>query len=232
MDAAARRDAGLLGRERALGAGRAASCSCAGSPSRTSATSAGSCRYLAADGANQEGAYWRYETAVRALESRLGSITGGNGAIYAVRREAYMRLDPRTSHDLSLPFNLVKRGWRAVYEPAAARRAAAAVGRGRVRAQAADDEPRLADRHARRDAGPARLRLPCTGSRSSRTACFATRRRCCTWSLSARTWRWSAEAGCTSLTLAAQLALLAGAALEPLTGGACACSRSATTTCW
>ena len=56
---------------------------------------------------------------MRALESRLGSVTAGNGAIYAVRRDAYLRLDPRTSHDLSFPFNLVKRGWRAVYEPAA-----------------------------------------------------------------------------------------------------------------
>jgi cellulose synthase/poly-beta-1,6-N-acetylglucosamine synthase-like glycosyltransferase len=79
----------------------------------------GELRYLAADGTNQEGAYWRYETAVRALESRLGSVTAGNGAIYAVRRDAYLRLDPRTSHDLSLPFNLVKRGWSALYEPLA-----------------------------------------------------------------------------------------------------------------
>jgi glycosyltransferase involved in cell wall biosynthesis len=75
--------------------------------------------YLAADGSNQEGLYWHYENGVRALESRLASVTAGNGAIYAVRREAYLRLDPRTSHDLSFPFNLVKRGWRAVYEPAA-----------------------------------------------------------------------------------------------------------------
>jgi cellulose synthase/poly-beta-1,6-N-acetylglucosamine synthase-like glycosyltransferase len=79
----------------------------------------GQLRYLSADGSNQEGAYWRFETAVRALESRLGSITAGNGAIYAVRRDAYMRLDPRTSHDLSFPFNMVKKGWRAVYEPRA-----------------------------------------------------------------------------------------------------------------
>jgi cellulose synthase/poly-beta-1,6-N-acetylglucosamine synthase-like glycosyltransferase len=79
----------------------------------------GRLRYLDADGNNLEGTYWRYETAVRELESRLASITAGNGAIYAVRREAYLRLDPRTSHDLSLPFNLVKRGWRAVYEPRA-----------------------------------------------------------------------------------------------------------------
>jgi cellulose synthase/poly-beta-1,6-N-acetylglucosamine synthase-like glycosyltransferase len=79
----------------------------------------GRLRYLAADGSNQEGLYWRYETAVRALETKLGSVTAGNGAVYAVRREAYLRLDPRTSHDLSFPFNLVKRGWRAIYEPAA-----------------------------------------------------------------------------------------------------------------
>jgi glycosyltransferase involved in cell wall biosynthesis len=79
----------------------------------------GQLRYLSAEGGNQEGAYWRFETAVRALESRLRSVTAGNGAIYAVRREAYLRVDPRTSHDLSLPFNLVKRGWRAVYEPLA-----------------------------------------------------------------------------------------------------------------
>jgi hypothetical protein len=79
----------------------------------------GALRYLAPDGSNQEGLYWRYETAVRGLETRLGSITAGNGAVYAVRREAYLRLDPRTSHDLSFPFNLVKRGWRAVYEPRA-----------------------------------------------------------------------------------------------------------------
>jgi cellulose synthase/poly-beta-1,6-N-acetylglucosamine synthase-like glycosyltransferase len=75
--------------------------------------------YLTADGSNQEGVYWRYENAVRAQESRLASVTAGNGAIYAVRREAYLRLDPRTSHDLSFPFNLVKRGWRALYEPRA-----------------------------------------------------------------------------------------------------------------
>jgi cellulose synthase/poly-beta-1,6-N-acetylglucosamine synthase-like glycosyltransferase len=70
-------------------------------------------------GTNQEGAYWRYETLVRSLESRLGSVTAGNGGLYATRRESYIRVDPRMGHDLSFPFNMVKRGWRAVYEPAA-----------------------------------------------------------------------------------------------------------------
>jgi glycosyltransferase involved in cell wall biosynthesis len=68
---------------------------------------------------NQEGVYWRYELAVRALESRLSSITAGNGAIYATRRNAYIVVDPIMGHDLSLPFNIVKRGLRAVYVPSA-----------------------------------------------------------------------------------------------------------------
>jgi glycosyltransferase involved in cell wall biosynthesis len=68
---------------------------------------------------NQEGLYWRYEMAVRGWESRLSSITAGNGAIYATRREAYLEVDPIMGHDLSFPFNMVKRGRRAVYVPGA-----------------------------------------------------------------------------------------------------------------
>jgi cellulose synthase/poly-beta-1,6-N-acetylglucosamine synthase-like glycosyltransferase len=66
---------------------------------------------------NQEGVYWRYEMAVRARESRLSSITAGNGAIYATRRGSYIVVDPIMGHDLSFPFNMVKRGWRAVEVP-------------------------------------------------------------------------------------------------------------------
>jgi len=69
------------------------------------------------DGANKEGLYWRYELALRADESRLDSVTGGNGSIYAVRREDYVEVDPRFGHDLSLPYLMVQRGRRAVYEP-------------------------------------------------------------------------------------------------------------------
>jgi glycosyltransferase involved in cell wall biosynthesis len=71
----------------------------------------------AATPTNQEGVYWRYELAVRALESRLCSVTAGNGAIYATRRDTYLVVDPIMGHDLSFPFNMVKRGWRAVYVP-------------------------------------------------------------------------------------------------------------------
>ena len=73
----------------------------------------------AADGSNQEGVYWRYELAQREAESRLGSITGGNGSIYAVRRSDYVEVDPKWGHDLSFPYRMVQAGRRAVYEPSA-----------------------------------------------------------------------------------------------------------------
>jgi hypothetical protein len=79
----------------------------------------GQVRFVNELGTNQEGIYWRYEMAVRALESRLASVTGGNGAIYATRRRSYIVVDPIMGHDLSFPFNMVKRGWRAVYAPEA-----------------------------------------------------------------------------------------------------------------
>jgi cellulose synthase/poly-beta-1,6-N-acetylglucosamine synthase-like glycosyltransferase len=69
------------------------------------------------DGTNREGVYWRYELWLRESESALGSITGGNGAIYAVRRTDYVA--HRFGQDLGLPDAMVKRGKRAVYEPEA-----------------------------------------------------------------------------------------------------------------
>jgi hypothetical protein len=69
--------------------------------------------------ANQEGVYWGYEIALRARESLLCSVTAGNGAIYATRRLSYIVVDPIMGHDLSFPFNMVKRGWRAVEAPGA-----------------------------------------------------------------------------------------------------------------
>jgi hypothetical protein len=73
----------------------------------------------AADGTNVEGAYWRMETWLREQESETGSITGGNGSIYAVRRSDYVDVDTRFGHDLSFPYLMVQRGRRAVYDAAA-----------------------------------------------------------------------------------------------------------------
>jgi len=79
----------------------------------------GRLRLEAPDGSNKEGLYWRYELVTREGESRLGSVTAGNGAVYALRRPDYAEVDPRFGHDLSLPYLMVRRGRRAVYEPAA-----------------------------------------------------------------------------------------------------------------
>jgi cellulose synthase/poly-beta-1,6-N-acetylglucosamine synthase-like glycosyltransferase len=79
----------------------------------------GQARFLDPGGGNLEGAYWRYEMAVRKMESALAGVTAGNGAIYAVRRDAYIPLAPSGSHDLSFPFAFAKRGLRSLYAPAA-----------------------------------------------------------------------------------------------------------------
>ena len=79
----------------------------------------GQLRYETAAGTNREGTYWRYEMKLRDAESRLGSVTGGNGSIYALNRRDYVDVDPRWGHDLSFPYRMVQAGRRAVYEPLA-----------------------------------------------------------------------------------------------------------------
>jgi cellulose synthase/poly-beta-1,6-N-acetylglucosamine synthase-like glycosyltransferase len=77
----------------------------------------GQVRFTDEGGGNPEGAYWRYEMAVREMESALAGVTAGNGAIYAVRAAAYIPLASSGSHDLSFPFALAKRGLRSLYVP-------------------------------------------------------------------------------------------------------------------
>jgi cellulose synthase/poly-beta-1,6-N-acetylglucosamine synthase-like glycosyltransferase len=90
----------------------------------------GQVRFDGTGAVNEEGLYWRYEMAVRELESSLGGVTAGNGAINAIRRTAYLFLEPTRGQDISFPFELQKRGWRSVYEPGALarERLAASIG--------------------------------------------------------------------------------------------------------
>jgi cellulose synthase/poly-beta-1,6-N-acetylglucosamine synthase-like glycosyltransferase len=67
----------------------------------------------------QESSYWQYEQAIRALESRLGSTVGGDGAIFAIRRNLYRPLSSDAINDLVIPLQIVTRGYRAIFEPAA-----------------------------------------------------------------------------------------------------------------
>lgn len=72
------------------------------------------------------GWYWRYETWVRRLESRTGSVIGATGPWYAVRREALPErvdsglVDGLLLDDVWLPMQAVMRGWRAVVAEGAA----------------------------------------------------------------------------------------------------------------
>ncbi len=71
----------------------------------------------AADGV---GLYWRYEKAMRAMESRIHSTVGATGALYAVRRELYAPLPRRAIlDDVIVPMRAVLAGRRTVYEPRA-----------------------------------------------------------------------------------------------------------------
>ena len=79
----------------------------------------GQLRLESPDGQNLEGLYWRYEVWVRERESTCSSITAGNGAIYAVRREAYVEDDPKFGHDFGFPYLMEQAGRRAVYDPEA-----------------------------------------------------------------------------------------------------------------
>ena len=79
----------------------------------------GQVRFVDEGGDNMEGAYWRYEMAVREMESSLAGVTAGNGAIYALRQSAYLPLARSGSHDLSFPFRLAKRKLHSLYLPSA-----------------------------------------------------------------------------------------------------------------
>lgn len=66
-----------------------------------------------------EGLYWRYETAIKRLESAVGSVVGGDGAIYAVRRALYEPMRADALSDFVNPLQVVRGAHRCVYEPAA-----------------------------------------------------------------------------------------------------------------
>ena len=177
----------------------------------------GQVRFLDAGGDNLEGAYWRYEMAVREMESALAGVTAGNGAIYAVRRDAYLPLAASGSHDLSFPFLLAKRGLRSLYAPAAR----------------AEEKmvPTLEGEFARKRRmmvglwdivvgegmlSPARLLAALRLRARSRTGCCATSARSSTSSSSPPTSPCSARAGSTPSPSSLQLALLAAALLGAL----------------
>jgi cellulose synthase/poly-beta-1,6-N-acetylglucosamine synthase-like glycosyltransferase len=78
------------------------------------------------DSAGGEGAYVRFEMALRRLENRASTLVGLSGSFFAIRRE----LGTPWPHDLASDFRsaleTIRRGFRAVSEPAATARFRAA----------------------------------------------------------------------------------------------------------
>lgn len=68
------------------------------------------------DSGKSESLYWRYETAIKRYESALGSVVGGDGAIYSVRRELYRPMAPDALSDFINPLQVVEQGKRCIYE--------------------------------------------------------------------------------------------------------------------
>lgn len=85
---------------------------------------AGEKRIAADDGtvSDGEGLYWRYESLLKRLDSRVSSVMGAAGEIYAIRKTAYLAEAPAPDsiiEDFILSMGLVRDGYRAVYEPEA-----------------------------------------------------------------------------------------------------------------
>ena len=83
----------------------------------------GNARYVekpsAPQAAEAEGLYWKLETWLKKKESAFGSVVGGDGAIYAIRRELYLPLLTTDISDFLNPLQIVDRGYLGVCEPRA-----------------------------------------------------------------------------------------------------------------
>jgi len=66
-----------------------------------------------------ENLYWNYETLIKRMESDLHSVVGGDGAIYAIRKDLYEPLWETDINDLVNPLQIILKGYRGIYEPAA-----------------------------------------------------------------------------------------------------------------
>lgn len=69
------------------------------------------------DTSKSESAYWKLDLFMRDVESRVKSITAGNGALYAVRNRDYIDFESIYSHDSIMPFTYGIQGKRALFNP-------------------------------------------------------------------------------------------------------------------
>jgi len=61
--------------------------------------------------------YWGYETFIKIAESRVCSLIGASGCLYAVRRSAYEPMYAEACSDFLICTNLYRKGLRSVFAP-------------------------------------------------------------------------------------------------------------------
>lgn len=66
------------------------------------------------DSSSNESSYWNLDLKMRDIESRLQTITAGNGALYSVRNSDYVAVPPIESHDSAFPTLFALQGKRAI----------------------------------------------------------------------------------------------------------------------
>ncbi|MEM1055232.1 MAG: glycosyltransferase family 2 protein [Bacteroidota bacterium] len=75
----------------------------------------------AANGTAGEGLYWRYESTLKRLDSRLHSVVGAAGELFALRSDLYQPLEADTLlDDFVLSLRIAQSGYRVAYAPEAA----------------------------------------------------------------------------------------------------------------
>lgn len=69
------------------------------------------------EAAKGDGFYWKYESKIKKAESDVGSITGAEGEILAVRKCLYIPIEKSViNDDAAITFSLIKAGYRVIYE--------------------------------------------------------------------------------------------------------------------
>jgi cellulose synthase/poly-beta-1,6-N-acetylglucosamine synthase-like glycosyltransferase len=70
--------------------------------------------------ASAEQLYWRFETLLKFLESRLNMLVGANGALFAIRRSLFVPIPADgIVEDFLIAMNVRAAGYRVVYDPEA-----------------------------------------------------------------------------------------------------------------
>jgi len=68
------------------------------------------------EGKKGEGFYWKFEVFLKKMENQFGIVQGGNGAIYAIRKEYFQKLSPQTiNDDFTISMSVYRFGKKMVY---------------------------------------------------------------------------------------------------------------------